>query len=271
MVRERRLDAPADAPSNWPWRVVLRTLGPFELVLNGEPLRSTGKTQRKPLDLLKALAARGDEAYSGINATRLADELWPDLSVEDNRASLHTTLHRARKLLGSDEALIHADGRVSFDRRFVWCDTAAFRDCARRIAALPLEVDSSAKASVSCLARELLAMVRGPFLEDDDARWAVIARERLNAAFVAAVERCGSALEAVDAGDEALALYEEGLRHNPLVEAFYRAQMRVLLGRGEKAAALVAYRRCREALSIVLGVTPAAETEALYRRSLATA
>jgi LuxR family maltose regulon positive regulatory protein len=270
MVRQRKLEAPPGAPIDWPWRVVLRTLGPFELLLDGEPLKSTGKTQRKPLDLLKALAARGEEAYSGVNATRLADELWPELDVEDNRASLHTTLHRARKLLGSDDALIHADGKVSFDARFVWCDTAAFRECARAIGGLPAEIAPSAGQEVRQLARRLLALARGTFLEDDDARWAAIARERLSAAFVTAVERCGAALESVDAADEALALYEQGLRHNPLVEAFYRAQMRVLLTRGEKAAALVAYRRCREQLSIVLGVTPAAETEALYRRSLAT-
>jgi DNA-binding SARP family transcriptional activator len=45
--------------------------------------------------------------------------------------------------------------------------------------------------------------------------------------------------------------------------------MRILLTRGEKAAALVTYRRCREALSIVLGIAPAAETETLHRRALA--
>jgi DNA-binding SARP family transcriptional activator len=36
---------------------------------------------------------------------------------------------------------------------------------------------------------------------------------------------------------------------------------------GQTAAALQAYRRCRELLSVVLGVAPSAETEAV-RRSL---
>jgi DNA-binding SARP family transcriptional activator len=38
------------------------------------------------------------------------------------------------------------------------------------------------------------------------------------------------------------------------------------LARGEQAQALNAYRRCRELLSIVLGLKPSARTEALAAR-----
>jgi LuxR family maltose regulon positive regulatory protein len=38
------------------------------------------------------------------------------------------------------------------------------------------------------------------------------------------------------------------------------------LARGEQAQALKAYRRCRELLSIVLGLKPSARTEALMAR-----
>ena len=155
MVRERGLDAPPDAPANWPWAVAIRTLGGFELTLSGEPLRQEGKPQRKPLDLLKALAARDAEAYAGINATSLAEELWPDLDVVDNKASLHTTLHRARKLLGNERALLHTDGRVAFDPRLVWCDTVAFRECAKRISQLPSEPGAASGDGAGNKARAL--------------------------------------------------------------------------------------------------------------------
>jgi len=46
--------------------------------------------------------------------------------------------------------------------------------------------------------------------------------------------------------------------------------MRSLAATGNHAEALGAYRRCRELLSVVLGLKPSAETEALQRR-LATA
>jgi len=39
-----------------------------------------------------------------------------------------------------------------------------------------------------------------------------------------------------------------------------------LLAVGDHAEALRVYRRCRELLSVVLGVQPTAETQAVYRR-----
>jgi DNA-binding SARP family transcriptional activator len=41
--------------------------------------------------------------------------------------------------------------------------------------------------------------------------------------------------------------------------------MRALAATGNDAEALSAFRRCRELLSIVLGVKPSAETDRLYR------
>ena len=38
---------------------------------------------------------------------------------------------------------------------------------------------------------------------------------------------------------------------------------------GNHAEALSVYRRCREMLSVVLGVKPAPETDALYKKALA--
>jgi DNA-binding SARP family transcriptional activator len=41
--------------------------------------------------------------------------------------------------------------------------------------------------------------------------------------------------------------------------------MRALAATGDQAEALNAFRRCRELLSIVLGIKPSAETDHLYR------
>ena len=57
-----------------------------------------------------------------------------------------------------------------------------------------------------------------------------------------------------------------GLEADNLAESLYRGLMRALASNGDRAEALTAFRRCRELLSIVLGVKPAAETERLYRQ-----
>ena len=63
----------------------------------------------------------------------------------------------------------------------------------------------------------------------------------------------------------AIDVYRRGLESDNLAESFYRGVMRALAATGDKAEALNAFRRCRELLSIVLGVKPSAETERLYR------
>jgi DNA-binding SARP family transcriptional activator len=45
--------------------------------------------------------------------------------------------------------------------------------------------------------------------------------------------------------------------------------MRALAATGDKAEALNVFRRCRELLSIVLGVKPSAETERLHQEIVA--
>jgi DNA-binding SARP family transcriptional activator len=69
----------------------------------------------------------------------------------------------------------------------------------------------------------------------------------------------------------AIELYRRGLETDNLAEALYRGLMRSLAATGDRAEALNAFRRCRELLSIVLGVKPSAETERIHQEIVATA
>ena len=51
--------APPVYTENWPFPVKVYTLGRFEIFREGKPIRFTGKTQQKPLSMLKALIALG--------------------------------------------------------------------------------------------------------------------------------------------------------------------------------------------------------------------
>jgi LuxR family transcriptional regulator, maltose regulon positive regulatory protein len=61
LIAAHRLVPPADPAlaEHWPFPVRIRSLGPFQLEIGGEPLRFEGKPQRKPLELLKLLVALG--------------------------------------------------------------------------------------------------------------------------------------------------------------------------------------------------------------------
>jgi DNA-binding SARP family transcriptional activator len=83
--------------------------------------------------------------------------------------------------------------------------------------------------------------------------------------------RLGTQLERERDWPVAIDVYRRGLEADNLAESLYRGLMRALAAIGDQAEALNAFRRCRELLSIVLGIKPSAETERLYREIAATA
>src|SRR5262249_49400652 len=95
--------------------------------------------------------------------------------------------------------------------------------------------------------------------------WVAIAREQWRAARRNALAEIASRLEAE--GHIALALqYAERLvTEDPLLEHAHRRLMRLHYMRGDRAAALAAYGRCREVLARHLKAQPARETLELAR------
>jgi DNA-binding SARP family transcriptional activator len=79
--------------------------------------------------------------------------------------------------------------------------------------------------------------------------------------------------EADDAAERASArnpertaeIYATALEVEPLAEEVYRRLMASLAAQGRHAEALDVHRRCRQMLSVVLGVAPSRETEALHQ------
>ncbi|MGH9074328.1 MAG: BTAD domain-containing putative transcriptional regulator, partial [Acidimicrobiales bacterium] len=63
--------------------------------------------------------------------------------------------------------------------------------------------------------------------------------------------------------EEAVLPAQEAVAADPAEEAPHRLLIRVHLARGDRAAALVALRRCRDVLNAELGQGPSAETEDL--------
>ena len=118
LIRTHRLVPESPDIEHWPWPIAIRTLGRFEIRIDGIPLRSEGKAQRKPLELLKVMIALGDR---DVAVDRLIDILWPEPGASGQK-SFDITLHRLRKLLGSDAAVEVSDRHASLNRHMVWVD-----------------------------------------------------------------------------------------------------------------------------------------------------
>jgi TolB-like protein/Flp pilus assembly protein TadD len=115
------------------------------------------------------------------------------------------------------------------------------------------------------------ALYQGELLEGIDGMgsdfdaWLRAERERLSDLAGRVVEQLALCADGGTDGDQALRLGRRLLAHDPLREPIYRALMRVLAVKGERAEALKLYGTCRAALKRDLGVAPDRRTEELYR------
>lgn len=257
LIERGGIAPPEGAGPNWPWRLRVRALGRFEIERDGHPIRFHGKAQQRPLDLLRLLVALGGV---DVDAQQLAAALWPDADGAAAKASFDTTLFRLRKLLDVDGALDLSAGRLTLVRSLAWVDVRALESV--------LDDASSGGGrggAASDAARRLLAAYTGPLLGDEASPWILKPRDALRARFVRTLSTVGVALESGGDFAGAADLYRRGLEAENLAEPLYRGLMRALAATGDRAEAMNAFRRCRELLSIVLGVAPSAETERLYR------
>ena len=261
LIEVRGLAPPPNAPESWPWPIRVKAFGGFTVQRRGEALTFEGKAQKKPMELLKALIALGGRA---IAKQKLYDLLWPDADTAAAAATLDVVISRLRKLLGVPEAVHIEDGKIGLDPELVWLDVWAFdRDVETLQSALQAQPDASV---IDNLGQRLLARYSGPFLgSEDPQRWSLAARDRWQNRFRRSLADAGRYWEQQDDWLRAIALYERALEEDNLAEDLYRRLMRGHLARGEPAEAARVYRRCREMLSVQLGIPPSVDTEALFK------
>ena len=238
------------------------TLGRFEILRDQRPLRFEGKAQLRPLALLKAVIGFGG---TDVPKNRLIDVLWADSLEGDVQKALDVTLYRLRKLLGHDRAIQVRDRRVSLNREFVWTDLwaleAQFADlipAGRAQLPRPEQLEGAAPA--------VLKLYRGHFLDGEaDSSWLLPVRNRLNGRFQRFAMRLGEYWEGMCAWSRAAELYERCIEIDPLAEFFYCRLIVCLREQGRRAEAIETFRRCRQILSVTLGIKPAESTEAVVR------
>jgi DNA-binding SARP family transcriptional activator len=261
IIEVNALAPPREAGSKWPWQIKIETLGCFALTCGGTPIREQGKAQRRPRDLLKMLIACGGR---GVNKDRLADFLWPDADAAAASAALDMAISRLRKLLAAPEAITIEDGKIGLDPTRVWVDVWAFD---QGVDALQEELRGSGTDHViSTLGNRLLALYRGPFLENEPPQpWILPARDRWRIRFLRSLSDAGSHWEGRKRWSDAATLYERAIEVDMLAEDLYRRLMQCRLAQARPADAASVYRRCRDALSVQLGIRPSAGTEALFQ------
>jgi LuxR family transcriptional regulator, maltose regulon positive regulatory protein len=185
--------------------------------------------------------------------------LWPDTrDLIAARKNLESTVGRARKLVG-EEVIKVADGRVALDTAVVGCDAQVFSYTCGRISGLPKT--ASASLDLSFYVTRLQEAYKGEFLPGEDASWVEAARQHLKNIFVRGTSHLCSVLEIAQRYSEVIELLEQAVGREPLAEELYGRLMQAYVLEGRRAEALHTYRRCKQCLSLILGMPPSPRIE----------
>ena len=256
-----RVPAPAarnDAAGSGTLRI--RALGAAVVEFGDAALTAADWSYAKPRELMFLLVSSPP-----MTKDQIAAALWPDLSRQQLGNALHTALRELRRALGDPGWVRYSDGQYRFDRsRPHECDVTAFEDAlvaARR--ARP------ADAALPHLQRAI-ASYGGDFLDGmSTGEWALVRRDELRRAFESALLATGRLQAAAGRHQAAAAAFRRAVAHEPLNESAHRELMNCWARLGETARAVKHYEELVEVLRDQVGVSPAAETAALYRRLLA--
>jgi predicted ATPase len=207
---------------------------------------------RKADKLLAYLVTYADRSHP---RTTLIGVFWPDLPEAKARRRLSDTLWRVRHVLG-DHVVANEEEIWLNDALPRWVDVEQFRAA---LAHLQHEAPESAAVE------KALSLYRGPYLEGLYDDWALLERERWRGLYLDALGYLVEQYKRVGDYRNALRAARRLIAVEPLHEVAHRELMRLYHLLGRDAEAVVQYQRCRDLLREALDVSPAPETEMLYR------
>jgi LuxR family maltose regulon positive regulatory protein len=240
------------------------------LSLYGTPIRFSGKVQRKPLLLLKALIALGGKE---VKEEHLVDLLWPEADGDQAHSAFTTTISRLRRFIGHANVIEVHEGKVSLNPlycRVDWWILEEILDQAETQLKRTGEAgtgNDGVNEEIIELAEKAVSIYKGPFLPSEGNQpWISPLRERLKRKFFRLIIKVGSHFEAMNQWEMASIYYQNALEMGELLdEELFQRLMTCHHRLGEPARAIEVYHHCKSTLFSNLGVKPSLKTEAIYR------
>ncbi len=245
-------------PISFP-RLTVQAFGKAQVKVNGKAV-TTSQWQTQEVRNLFYYFLNAPQA---VTKEQVGVEFWPDLSPSQLKVRFKNNIYRLRRALGPD-AIFFENDLYQFNHTLDYdYDVEAFKaqiaqaDAARDI-----------RERIACY-RSAVALVKGAYLEDIDAAWVRLERERLNQEYLSALVNLGELYR--ESGDlpRALQTCQRVIAHDACLEEAYRQAMSIYAAMGDRAAISRLYQACKEALKSELDVPPSPETEVLYRSLMA--
>ena len=227
--------------------IKLHILGSFEL-------QAQGKVIHLPTRKMEALLAYL-VLHPGVqNREKIASLFWGDSPEELARRSLRTALSAIRKELGEEFVLTDRETIQLNPALPVWVDVR--------------EIEKEAKASLSSdhsISSGIdIHLYRGDLLHDFYDDWVLEEREHYRTLFINTLLQLAQSLKTNGEYGRAIEISTKIISIDPVSERAYQQLIFCYGALGDRTAALRAYEECAAQLHEKLGVSPSADTSALY-------
>ena len=249
-------------------RLQLRTLGSFEVVVDGQAIADSAWPRRKTRDLLKVLATAPGTMFA---VDQLIDVLLPDSDPSRGATNIRA---RVSELRGVLEPSLERGGASRFIRHIgegyelalgadTWLDTLVFD---HGVAEGIRRAEQEDWIGACTWLEDALALYRGPFLaEDRYADWAETPRRCWRDRSIEAMECLATCYGKLGRLQEALAYCRRILANDACRESTACLMMHLLSESDQHAQVVRTYRQLAESLREYLAVEPSDKTTALYR------
>ncbi len=240
------------------YQLRIQTLGAFQVWRGGEAIPSNGWRREKARQLFQLLISY---RQAPLDREQICEYLWPESGPAISQRNFKTTLNALCQVLeperepGSESAFILREGSTYGLRpgADLWLDADQFVRFASK-----LDFDQLQRA---------VGLYRGEYLPDTlYDTWAAEEREHLTALFLESADRLVEMEIEIERYTEAIDLCQRILTQDNCWERAYRHLMLAYDHLGDRGQVGRTYQRCVQTLRKELDVSPASETDALYRK-----
>jgi LuxR family maltose regulon positive regulatory protein len=194
---------------------------------------------------------------------QIGEALWPEVEEPAKlKLRFKNDIYRLRRAVGSDMILFE-DDKYSFNRIADYeYDVDAFEGYL-------FQADLSKEPEIRItLLQKAVELVNGHFLEDIYTTWVLPERERIDQLFLSTLMALVDLLKNTNRVQEALAMCQRAIDHEPSFEEAYLTAMKIHLQLNERVNAIRLYEAYATIMNQELDLPPSPEMEAIYKNLL---
>jgi len=244
----------------------VRTLGRFQVLLDGEPV--SGFDSDKVRALLAYLVLEVDRPH---RREKLAGLLWPDYPEQSARTSLRSALANLRKVIGDQNT---EPNFLLVDRQTIQFNPQSNYELDAYKFSELVEAGTDHLPDTAQI-EQAISLYNGDFMEGfsfpDSAifeEWVLVSREALRRGVLQALQHLTGYYQEQEQHEKALELALRQIEIEPFQETAHQQAMLIWSLAGRRNEALSHYEDFKNTLETELGVAPLKQTQEMYQQLL---